>query len=74
MDKASPGGSYLVHGNGGLPQSIVVGRDEKIVLDCNSVFCVKEAQMSALKSACHRLDVWRPPRFMVTLSTPAPKI
>jgi len=50
MDKASPGGSYLVHGKGGLPQSILGGRDEKIILDCNSVFCVKEAQMNALKS------------------------
>ena len=50
MDKASPGGSYLVHGKGGLPQSILVGRDEKIILDCNSVFCVEESQMNALKS------------------------
>jgi len=50
MDKSSPGGAYLVHGKGGLPESILVGKDEKIILDCNSVFCVEEAQMNALKS------------------------
>ena len=50
MDKSSPGGAYLVHGKGGLPESILVGKDEKIILDCNPVFCVKEAQMNALKS------------------------
>jgi len=50
MDKASPGGAYLVHGKGRLPESILVGSDEMIILDCNSVFCVKEAQMNVLKS------------------------
>ena len=50
MDKASPGGPYLVHGKGGLPESILVGSNEKIILDCNSVFCVKEAQMNTMKS------------------------
>jgi len=37
-------------GKGGLPESILVGKDKKIILDCNFVFCVKEAQVTELKS------------------------
>jgi len=50
MDKASPGGAYLIQRKGGLLESILIGSDEKIILACNSAFFVKEVQMNTLKN------------------------